>query len=56
MNGDEAVKRICDQFVEEGTDPLAATSLTFVTWEELIRTVVTEAGRAGVWPIEWPAG
>lgn len=32
----------------------AARSLTFVTWEEVIRTVVTAAGQAGVFEIRWP--
>lgn len=54
MNGEEAVSRICDQLRKGGTNPDAATVLSFVTWEEIVRVVVTSAGEAGVLEVEWP--
>jgi hypothetical protein len=55
VTGDEAVRRICDQLEAEGVDTGAATSLSFVTWEEIVRTVVTAAGQAAVFDVKWPA-
>lgn len=53
MNGDEAVERICAQLAAEDIDPAELTTLSFVTWEEIVRSVVTTAGTAGVFEIEW---
>lgn len=55
MTGEEAVTRICDQLRKEGIDPDEATVLSFVTWEEIVRGVVTSAGEAGVLDVEWHA-
>lgn len=54
MNGNEAVARVCDQIRKDGLDPDLATVLSFVTWEEIVRCVITSAGEAGVLEIEWP--
>jgi hypothetical protein len=53
-DGNEVVARICDHLRSEGVNPDTATVLSFVTWEEIVRMVVTSAGDAGVFPIEWP--
>lgn len=55
MNGEVAVKRICEEFERQGVDTTAARALSLVTWEELVRVVVTSAGQAAVFDIEWPS-
>lgn len=55
IDGDEAVRRICDHLRTKGIDPDEATVLSFVTWDEIVRMVVTSAGQADVFAVEWVA-
>lgn len=51
-----AMERIYARFREQGIEPETLTSLSLVTWDEIIRTVLTAADEAGVVKVEWPEG